>query len=276
MCKVLEVSRSGYYKWLKAAPCMRSIENEQILKHAQLIFDRSKSTYGSPRITKELHKMHIRVSRVRVARLMHKAGMRSKIKKRYIITTDSKHDHKQSPNLLERNFKVGEIGKAWVSDITYIKTLEGWLYLTTILDLGNRKVIGWALSSTLKAKDTSIKAWQMAVERYPIHEALIFHSDQGVQYACEEFRKALKTAPQVKQSMSRKANCWDNAVAESFFKTIKVECLNGQKFTTRKQAKTAVFEYIEAWYNTKRLHSALGYRSPNEFENYLLNQKVAA
>lgn len=276
MCAVLSVSRSGYYKWLLSKPSNRTVQNQDITRQIHQVFSKSKRTYGSPRITKVLHDMGVQVSRVRVARLMQKAGIRSKVRKKYVITTDSRHAYKVSPHLLERNFAVGQTGKAWVSDITYIKTMEGWLYLTTILDLGSRKVIGWALSHGMKAGETSIRAWQMAIKNQPPKQELIFHSDQGVQYACKEFRDAIGKYPLVKQSMSRKANCWDNAVAESFFKTLKTECVNEYKFICRKQAAMVIFEYIEAWYNTQRLHSALGYLSPTEFERIMLKQQLAA
>jgi transposase InsO family protein len=276
MCKVLQVSKSGYYKWVKSSPSKRFLENQQLTEQIREIHSLSKQTYGSPRITKALRDRSYNVSRQRVARLMRKAGIRSKIRKKYIATTDSKHTYHVAANLLDRNFKVGSIGQVWVSDITYISTKQGWLYLTTVIDLGDRKVIGWSLGSTLKAADTSVAAFNMAIKNRPITQQLIFHSDRGVQYACNEFTDILKKYKTVKQSMSRKGNCWDNAVAESFFKTLKSEWTNWHKYQSVKQAALSVFEYIEGWYNLKRKHSALGYLSPAEYEKYLLTKKSAA
>jgi transposase InsO family protein len=179
-------------------------------------------------------------------------------------------------NLLNRDFQVGIAGRAWVSDLTYIRTTEGWLYLTTVIDLADRKVIGWALSNTMTAKDTSVAAWKMASRNRAVSKDLIFHSDRGVQYACNEFTALLKAFPYIRQSMSRKGNCWDNAVAESFFKTLKSECTNHLQNLNMKQTELAVFDYIECWYNTQRRHSALNYMSPNQYNNFLQTWKTAA
>ena len=276
MCKVLQVSKSGYYKWLKSSPSKRAMQNKVLTDQIRQIYQRSKQTYGSPRITYELRVYGFDISRPRVARLMRKAGIRSKVRRKYIVTTDSKHRFNITDNLLDRNFQVGEIGKVWVSDITYIRTAQGWLYLTTIIDLGDRKVIGWSLSKSLKAEHTSMAAWRMAVKNRPITHELIFHSDRGVQYVCTEFVTLLKTYKTVRQSMSRKGNCWDNAVAESFFKSLKAEWTNWHKYQSLNEAALSVFEYIETWYNLKRRHSALGYMTPVEYEHYLLTQKIAA
>jgi transposase InsO family protein len=224
----------------------------------------------------ELNKNYVHVSRRRVARLMKKANIRSIVKKRHKATTDSKHHFPVATNLLNREFKVDRQGKVWVSDITYIRTLEGWLYLTVIIDLFDRKVIGWSNSSTLKTSDTIIPAWEMAIRNRPINDKLIFHSDQGVQYACTEFKELIEVNPFIVQSMSRKGDCWDNAVAESFFKTIKTEWIYRITYFTKKQANISVFEYIETWYNTQRSHSFLNYLSPDEFGKLFNNQKNAA
>ena len=276
MCKVLEVSRSGYYKWLKRGPSKRSIENKELTEKIRKIHDKSKQTYGSPRITEELRAQGQQVSRPRVARLMRQAKIRSCIKRKYVVTTDSKHAHPVTENLLDRNFQVELPGQVWVSDITYIRTAAGWLFLTVIIDLAMRKVIGWALSQSLSAQHTSMAAWKMALQHQVPSKDLIFHSDQGVQYACMEFRQLLAEHQHVRQSMSRKANCWDNAVAESFFKTLKVEWVYRNRFETKAQAKISIFEYIETWYNTQRRHSAIGYLSPADYEYFLLNNKMAA
>jgi len=206
---------------------------------------------------------------------MKKDGIRSITKKRFVATTDSKHSYPVAPNLLNREFRAEAAGKVWVSDITYIRTLEGWLYLTVIIDLFDRKVIGWSISTTLKASDTIAPAWIMALMNRPLTDQLIFHSDRGIQYACGELKELIRN-PLVIQSMSRKGNCWDNAVAESFFKTIKTEWIYRFVYTTKKQAGLSVFEYIETWYNTQRRHSALNYLTPDEYGKLTNKQKIAA
>jgi putative transposase len=276
MCSVFKVSRGGFYKWTMHTPSKRSIENDLIEAEVLQSFENSKKIYGSPRITLELNKKNIKVSRPRVARMMRKAKLRSIVKKKFKVTTDSSHKFAVPENILDRDFKPGIISAVWVSDITYIRTKKGWLYLTTVIDLGDRKIIGWALSLTMKAIDTVIPAFKMAHRNRPITQKLIFHSDRGVQYACHEFRCLLEKNPLIKRSMSRKGNCWDNAVAESFFKTLKAECIYQHKFADKEQAALVVFEYIETWYNRKRLHSALGYQSPEEFGKNLNKQKNAA
>ncbi len=263
MCKVLKVSRSSYYFWLEERPSKRDQDNKIIIDRIKVSFLDSKGRYGSPRITKDLAEQGLKVSRPRVARLMRKASIKSVIQKKYVVnTTDSKHSYPVADNHLNRNFSPVKPGQSWVSDLTYIHTAAGWVYLTIIMDLYDRKVIGWALSESMKAIDTTIPAWQMALKNRPITDELIFHSDRGVQYACHAFTKLLKNSPSVLQSMSGKGNCWDNAVAESFFKTLKSELVYQQEFTTREAAKRSIFEYIEIWYNRQRKHSALGYLSP--------------
>jgi transposase InsO family protein len=276
MCKVLGVSRSGYYSWIKRKPARRALEDKKLMEQIRLIHKKSKGTYGSLRIREELKKNYVHVSRRRVARLMKKANINNKTKKRFKFTTDSKHKFPVAPNLLNRKFTVDELGKVWVSDITYIRTKEGWLYLTVIIDLCDRKVIGWSISGTLKTSDTVVPAWKMAIKTRPVSDSLIFHSDRGVQYACTEFKELLSVNPYVIQSMSRKGDCWDNAVAESFFKTLKTEWIYRNKYATKKQATVSVFEYIETWYNTQRSHSSLNYLSPQEFGELISKQKLVA
>lgn len=275
---IFKVSRSGYYKWLDldSSLSFRGKENQRFTAQILKVHSDSKGTYGSPRIARELNRCGTKISRPRVARLMKKAKIRSIIKRKFRITTDSEHRYAIMKNRLERNFKPGIIGTAWVSDITYIKTRQGWLYLTTVIDLGDRKVIGWALSSGMKAVETVIPAFKMAQKNRPIITELLFHSDRGVQYACNEFRDLLAKNTLITRSMSRKGNCWDNAVAESFFKTLKAECVYQHKLETKQQAALLIFEYIEIWYNRKRLHSALGYMSPQDFEKQLNKQIIAA
>lgn len=276
MCKVLNVSSSGYYYWRKHPVGVRQHRQHQLEQQIRQIHTKSQHRYGSPRIADELHEQGVKASRNRIARLMQKVGIRSIMYKKYRVqTTASNHDYPVAENLLNREFTAGKPGQKWVSDITYIATRQGWLYLTVILDLADRKVIGWALSDSLKAVDTSVAAWRMALINRPIDGPLIFHSDRGTQYACSEFRDGLKEFP-VKQSMSRKGNCWDNAVAESFFKTFESELVNHVEYATRAAARLAIFEYIESWYNRQRKHSVLGYRTPSQQESYFYTASMAA
>lgn len=276
MCKVLGVGRSGYYAWRNRPASDRSIENQEITEKIRAIFSASKQSYGSPRITAELIEDGIQISRPRVARLMRKAHLRSKRKPRFVRTTDSDHSFHISPNLLDRKFEAGTLNRAWVSDITYLYTSLGWIYLTVIIDLGDRKVIGWSLSISMDTKTTVVAAWKMALTNRKPTPGLIFHSDRGVQYAAKEFREEMAKYNEVKQSMSRKGNCWDNAVAESFFKSLKVEWLYNMPIKSPKLTRLAVFEYIEIWYNRKRRHSALGYKSPKDFKGNIQTERSAA
>ena len=276
MCKVLEVSRSCYYKWYSDGISKRKLENQELTVEIKRVYNDSKQIYGSPRVTEVLKQEGRRVSVGRVARLMRVNGWQSKIRKKWKSTTDSNHKYFISPNYLNRNFNPLELNQAWVSDITYIRTLQGWLYLTTVIDLYDRQVIGWALSKTLHTNVTIIPAWKMAISKRNITKPLIFHSDRGVQYASNEFREILKANSLITQSMSRKGNCWDNAVAESFFKTIKSELIYRRTYSNRENAELDVFEYIEIWYNRKRLHSALGYKTPSQIENEFYKIKSVA
>ena len=266
MCKVLKVSRSGYYRWFCEGPSNRELENQELTIGIKEVFEESRRTYGSPRVTAELKRRGVNVSKPRVAKLMRLNNLKSKVRKKYRVTTNSNHIHTISDNHLDRNFKPNALNEVWVSDITYIRTAEDWLYLTTVIDLYDRQVVGWALSKTLLTKETITPAWKMAISKRKIDNNLIFHSDRGIQYASKEFRNQLNTNNLITQSMSRKGNCWDNAVAESFFKTLKTELIYHQEYKTIEQAKLAVFEYIEIWYNRKRLHSSLGYKTPVEVE----------
>jgi len=274
MCKVLGVSRSSYYSWLSRDPSKRSVENEELSNHIKKIYELSKRTYGSPRVTIKLQEEGLHVSRRRVARLMKRQNLKSIIRKKWVITTDSRHNYPVVENKLNRDFNVTRPGQVWVSDITYIKTLQGWLYLTVIIDLYDRKVIGWSFSRSLKAAITTIPAWKMAVRNRLITQKLIFHSDRGVQYACHEFKNLLSSFKLVERSMSRKGDCWDNAVAESFFKTLKVEHIYHHNYKTFKEAELSVFEYIEAWYNVNRIHTTIKTSIRNKKEKFI-NQLVA-
>lgn len=267
MCKIFKVSRSGYYEWLERKPSRRQLEIQQLKYAIQMVYKASKNRYGSPKITNELRDQGWKVSRPRVARIMRTEGLKSIVHKKFrCTTTDSKHNLPVAENHLNRNFRVQNPGQAWVSDITYIPTKQGWLYLTIIMDLYDRKIIGWAFSTTLSTSDTVVAAWRMAIMNRPVNGQLIFHSDRGVQYASYAFRNELQRKPVI-QSMSRKANCWDNAVAENLFKILKSELVNHVCFYSIQQAKTELFEFIEVWYNRKRKHGYLGYKTPEEYGN---------
>lgn len=269
MCRVFKVSRSGYYDWIHRKPSQRELERLQISKEIQMIYQMSNGRYGSPKITRELNEKGWRVSRPRVARIMSSQGIKSIINRKFkVVTTDSKHNFPIAENLLNRNFGADVPGQKWVSDITYIPTRQGWMYLTIIMDLYDRKVIGWALSTTMTTQDTILAAWKMAILNRPIEQhQLIFHSDRGVQYASYAFTNQLKRYG-VTQSMSRKGNCWDNAVAENFFKILKSELVRHTDFYSILQAKTALFEFIEIWYNRKRKHGYLDYLTPEQYGNF--------
>ena len=275
MCAVFKVSRSSFYEWRSRSISRRDRENRMLLAEIHRIHEQCKASYGSPRMTKELHARGFRVSRPRVARLMKNNRIRAIRKKRFVFTTNSKHDYPIVPNRLERNFTSTHKGKVWVSDITYISTAEGWLYLTIVLDLFDRKIIGWALSQSLKAKNTSVEAWKMAMQRRPPTGKLIFHSDRGIQYACREFTDLLDCYPNIERSMSRKGNCWDNAVAESFFKSLKVEHVYHQNYKNRAHAAIDIFEWIETWYNKRRRHQAIANRTIDEIEQLNKLKNVA-
>ena len=276
MCKVFKVRKSSYYQWLKNGPSTRWQENEKLLTAIMDIFEDSDSTYGSPRITKELKARCWYVGKNRVANMMRAAGIGARKPKRFVVTTDSKHNYPVAPNVLDRKFQATRPSQIWVSDLTYVRTKNGWLYLTVIIDLYDRKVNGWSMSKGLSAAETIIPAWMMATWKRPVTQKLIFHSDRGIQYACDEFSKILKANKMITRSMSRKGNCWDNAVAESFFKTIKVEWIYSKTFVNQEQAQLSIFEWIESWYNRRRRHSALGYRTIEEFERNNYNFKNAA
>ena len=266
MCKVFRVRKSSYYEWMKKGPSVRWKENENLLIEIMDIFEYSHKTYGSPRITEELRANGKKVSRKRVANIMRAAEIQARKPKKFVVTTNSRHDYPIVPNVLDRKFRATRPGEIWISDITYVRTKNGWLYLTVIIDMYDRKVIGWSMSTGLSAGETVITAWLMAIWNRPITQDLIFHSDRGVQYACEAFTKILKSNKLITRSMSRKGNCWDNAVAESFFKTIKVEWIYSKSYDNQNQAQLSIFEWIESWYNRQRRHSALGYKTIEEFE----------
>lgn len=275
MCRAFGVSRSGYYGWLNRPPSKRSVENQLLREVIRRVYEQSKKRLGSPKITVELRDNGLFASRPRVARLMRQMGIRSIISKPFkASTTDSSHDYRVSKNLLARDFTATRKSQKWVSDITYVRTGEGWVYLSIIMDLYDRKIIGWSMSEQLDAESTVISAFKMAIGNRPLSSSrLMFHSDRGVQYACHGFRDCLRQHSIV-QSMSRKGDCWDNAVAENFFKIIKSELIDHHHYSTKQQARVDIFEFIEVWYNKKRKHSYLNYVTPEQFGE--INQNLAA
>jgi len=276
MCKILEVSLSAYYHWLHYGPCKRYLENQEIMQLIQEIFEQSYQSYGSPRMSVELSKRAYKVSRPRTARMMRAQGLQARRRRKVKHTTDSNHTYPIAPNKLNRQFTVARENQVWVSDITYIETSKGWTYLTVIIDLFDRKVIGWSMSEDLTAEATIVEAWWMAVGNRPIQQNLIFHSDRGSQYACTKFRNILKGDKVVEQSMSRKGNCWDNAVAESFFKSLKTEWVYKKQYQQYSDAEISIFQWIETWYNRNRRHSALNYKTIKEYELDNIKHKLAA
>jgi len=271
MSQVLSVSRSGYYKWAGKSPSQRHLYNQKLQVAIREQWILSGKIYGAPRIHEELQRAGWTASRPRVARLMRKMEISSQIRAKWVQTTESGHRYPVAENLLDRNFTPQHLNCVWVSDITYIPSKGGWLYLTTIMDLADRQVIGWSLSRSMKAEHTSIAAFKQARVNRPPGSSLLFHSDRGVQYACGEFTDLLARHG-ITQSMSRKGNCWDNAPAESFFKTLKSELDIPTQYDNYQSAKTAIFSFIEIWYNRKRRHSTLDYQTPAEAEQSL-NQK---
>jgi len=264
MCRVLSMSRSGYYAWIDRPESDRDRENRMLVLKIKKSHAISREIYGSPRVTDDLLEWGYPVSRPRVARLMQANGIRSKIKRKFKVTTNSDHKLPISPNLLDQNFYVSAPNRILVSDLTYIRTGEGWLYLTTIMDLFHRKIVGWSMSSRMTVEQTTLAALRQYLRNYKPAEGVVFHSDRGIQYASKDFRALLYKHMMV-QSMSGKGNCYDNAVAESFFKTLKTELVYHNRYWTRAQASNSIFEYIEVFYNRIRKHSALGYLSPDQY-----------
>lgn len=261
MCDALDVSRSGYYKWLKRGDSARKQRKEMLLQRIIEIFEEFHQTYGSPRVHEQLRKEGWKVTRRTVATLMREHEISPKRKRKYKATTDSNHALPIAPNLLDRQFTTNEPDEVWVSDITYIETGQGWLYLSVFIDLYSRTVVGWSMSERMTASLVT-DAFEMGVKRQG-RAPIVAHSDRGSQYASWLFTDQLEQY-ECLQSMSRRGNCWDNAVAESFFASLKSELIHRKNLRTRIEAATLVFEYIEIFYNKKRLHSALGYLTPWE------------
>lgn len=272
LCRVLEVSRSGYYAWLSRESSASQIRRESLLNQIKEIDTRVKGCYGSPRIHAELVAQGVQCSVNSVAKVMREGGIAAKTKRKYRITTNSNHTLPIADNVLNRDFTASQINEKWVSDITYIRTHEGWLYLGVILDLFSRRVVGWSMSETMTSR-LVVDAYEMArrnrLDGIPLHGSscleLVLHSDRGVQYASEHYQCVLN-ARGIRVSMSRRGNCWDNAPMESFFASLKKELVHNEKYATFEDARSSIFEYIEVFYNRERRHSTLGYVAPEEYE----------
>jgi putative transposase len=276
MCRVLAVSKAGYYAWRErrnGKPSARARANVRVAVDIKVVHRRSRGTYGSPRVHAELRAQGLACSETRVARVMRAEGVHARPRRRFRVTTESAHGEPVAPNVLERQFAVDGIGRAdrvWAGDITYVPTGEGWLYLAVLLDLASRRVIGWSTRHTLE-RALTLDALRMAVASRCPGPGVLHHSDRGSQYAYGEYQ-ALLSAHGMRCSMRNRGDCWDNAVVESFFATLKTELVDGATWRTREEARCALFEYIELWYNRQRRHSSLGYRSPVEYEVEELQQ----
>lgn len=273
MCRVLRVSRAGFYASIKRSLSQHAMTDQMLSEEILKAHRASRRTYGSPRVHRELKDQGIAVGEKRVARLMREAGIRAKQPRRFRVTTNSSHPHPLAPNVLNRQFSPESthgLNRVWVSDITYVWTNEGWLYLSAILDLCSRFVVGWSMQHTME-RSLTLSALEMAVAgRRPL-AGVLHHSDRGAQYASADYRSMLEQHG-MECSMSRKGDCWDNAVAESFFATLKRELIDGSCWRTREEARSAIFEYIEVWYNRSRRHSSLGYVSPEQYERIILRK----
>lgn len=264
LCRLLGVTRQGYYAYAKRQPSPRSVRYQELCEQVREIHEASRGRYGSPRVRKELQRRGVRVSKRTVEQVMRELGLWGRRKRLFKVTTAANPKHSVEPNVLGRDFRATRPNERWVTDISYIWTAEGWVYLAAILDLYSRSVVGWALDTTLSTK-LPLAALQMALRRRRPGSGLLHHSDRGCQYTSAEYRRKLAQLG-VTVSMSRKGNCWDNAVAESFFATLKTELIYEQEWPSRSELRAAVFEYIEIFYNRQRLHSSLGYKTPAEVE----------
>jgi len=273
MCEILRISRNSYYQWQRNSNKIKISKTKILKAKINQIWIENRKVYGSYKITKILARAGYNYHPSYISRLMQQMGIRSQSKRKYVVTTNSNHNFSISPNILNRNFKIKELGKVWVSDITYIRCKDKWIYLTTMLDLADRKVVGWSLSDDMTVENTVYKAWARARKNRAISDDFIFHSDRGVQYAAGKMTTIFKHNKKIKQSMSRKGNCWDNAEDESFFKTIKCELIYRRSFKTFIQAYIQINTYIH-WYNNKRIHQSLDYLTPLEMEMKLKNIKT--
>ena len=264
LCRVLKVRRSGYYAWADREESVHSTDDRRLVVEIRAVFAETKQRYGSPRVHRELRKRGIHVCRHRVARLMREQRLRARPRRRFVTTTDSRHDMPTPKNILNRDFSPAAPNRAWAGDVTYLRTPEGWLYLAVLLDLYSRLVVGWAMSER-NDEALTLAALQMALDQRQPEPGLVHHSDRGATYASGTYQDVLVKYGIV-CSMSRKGNCWDNAVAESFFSTLDIECGRGEVFSSRIAARREVTDYILSFYNPTRLHSTLGYMSPMEYE----------
>ncbi len=264
MCRVLKVSRTAYYRWMIRPISHHRIQDALIKEQILKIYRKNRDTYGSPRIHKQLAKQDIHCSRKRVERLMKEAAIQGIHKRKFKVTTDSKHNLPVAENLLNRNFSAGSTNTKWTADITYVRTNEGWLYLAAIMDLCSKRIVGYSMQKYL-SRELIIEALDMAVKNRHPGRGLLLHSDRGCQYASSDYQKQLWRHGII-CSMSRKGNCWDNAPMESFFHTLKIELVYRRRYKTRAQARSDIFEYIEVFYNRFRLHSAIGYETPENYE----------
>jgi transposase InsO family protein len=271
MCDMMEVSCSAFYDWLKRPESAHSSEDRRLSEKVKKSHQKSRETYGARRIVKDLVEDDEVISRERVGRLMKEQDLKSKSKRKFKATTNSKHNHPVAPNLLDRKFQVEQPDTVYVGDITYILTDEGWLYLAVLIDLYSRAVVGWAMSDRITA-ELANDALVMAVWKRKPNKGLMLHSDRGSQYASGLYQKTIKEHGFI-CSMSRKGNCWDNAPSESFFHTLKVELVHHRRYRTREAAKQDIFEYIEVFYNRQRRHSTIGYHTPLGYEQ--MCRKVA-
>lgn len=267
LCSLLSVSRSGYYAWSKAVDNQRTSDDKALKIVISATFNQNRAVYGTRRLKNVLAAQGYQASRRRIARLMKEEQLYCKTKRRFKATTDSKHNLPIAPNQLARQFNVARPNQVYVGDITYIPTAEGWLYLAVVIDLYSRQIVGWSMADNMRTELVN-HALRMAIWKRKPQKGLLWHTDRGSQYAADSHRKLLKQHG-IQQSMSRKANCWDNAVSESFFHTLKTECVNHEKYATRDDATKSIFEYIEVFYNRQRLHSSNGYLSPVEFEKQI-------
>lgn len=274
MCEQLAVSRSGFYAWQRRDASQHQQDDDALAKRIQEIHQGSRGRYGSPRVHAVLVGEGVTVSRKRVVRLMRQSGLSARPRRRFRKTTDSKHGLPVAANVLERSFDVKAANTAWAGDITYIPTREGWLYLAILLDLYSRLVVGWSMRADME-RQLCLDALNMALKSRRPGRGLLHHTDRGSQYASHDYRAVLD-ANGIVCSMSRTGDCWDNAVAESFFKTLKAELVDEADFATRDEARRAIFEFIEVWYNRQRLHSHLDYRSPADYEALPPNAAIAA
>lgn len=264
LCRVLRVRRSGYYAWRGRKKSARALDDQRLIVEIRAVFAEKKKRYGSPRVSRELRTRGTRVCRHRVARLMREQQLCARPRRKFVRTTDSAHALPTPPNLLARDFTAAAPDRVWAGDVTYLPTREGWLYLAVLLDLYSRRVVGWAMSER-NDEALTLAALEMALDQRQPAPGLIHHSDRGTTYASGTYQDVLAQHGAV-CSMSRKGDCWDNAVVESFFSTLDVECENGDMFSSRSAARREVTEYILGFYNPTRLHSYLGFMSPMEFE----------